>query len=55
MTADAEAVHLLLLQRWVALEGCTEGSEGEAELKAFVDVVEACEAKRWPLGREPGG
>ena len=27
----------------------------EAELAALVDVIEAYEAIRWPLGKEPGG
>ena len=51
MTADAAAMHGVLVQRADALEGCTEGSAEEAEFKAVVDVIEAYEAFRWPEGR----
>jgi len=50
-TATADRMHALLVMRTDALEGCTEGSPEEAELAALVDVIEAYQAVRWPLGR----
>ena len=52
---QADVMRGLLMRRADALAGCTECSEEEAELKVFVDALEAYEAKRWPLGKEPGG
>jgi hypothetical protein len=55
MTAEADAMHGALMRRADALTGCQEGSGEETELKAIVDLIEAYELKRWPLGKEPGG
>jgi hypothetical protein len=39
------------MDRADALMGCTENSPEQAELAALADVIEAYEARRWPLGR----
>jgi hypothetical protein len=52
---EADAMHALLVQRADALEGCSEGSPEETELSSIIDVVEAYEEKRRPLGKIPGG
>ena len=44
------ALILEAARRADALAGCTEGSHADAEPKAIVDLIEAYEAKRWPLG-----
>jgi hypothetical protein len=51
---EADAMHGLLVLRADKLEGCTEGSNEETELKMIADTVSAYEAKRWPDGVVPG-
>jgi hypothetical protein len=55
LIAEADAMHAALVRRAQALVGCMKGSVDEAELTAIADLLEAYEAKRWPLGKEPGG
>jgi hypothetical protein len=54
-SAEADAMHTLLMARADALEEYTDGSPEEAELKAIADALVAYEAKRWPYGKEAGG
>ena len=53
VTAVTDGMHAVLVQRADMLEGCPKGSVEEAELEVIVDAIEAYEAKRWPLGKEP--
>ena len=53
LTDVADAMHGTLMARADALAGCTEDSPEEAELKAVVDLIDAYEARRWPLGKDP--
>ena len=58
LTAEADAMHGMLMRRADALDGCSKGSDEEGELETIVDLLEAYEAKRWPLGKDlgvPGG
>jgi hypothetical protein len=53
LTGEADAMHGALMRRADALAGCTEGSDEQAELTTIVDLIEAYEARRWPLGKDP--
>ena len=55
LTAEADALHALLVKRADELVGCIEGSPEEAELATIADALDAYEEKRWPLGIVPGG
>jgi hypothetical protein len=49
----ADAMHALLVRR---ADDPTNSNGGDAaEPVAIVDAIEAYEAKRWPLGKRPGG
>ena len=54
-TAEADAMHVLLVLRADQLEGCFENSEEARELAMITEVLEANECKRWPDGKVPGG
>ena len=51
---EANAMHVMLVLRADALEGCTENSEEARELAMIAEAIEAYEAKRWPTGMIPG-
>ncbi len=53
LTVEADAMHRALMRRADTLVSCAEGTDKEEELKAISDLLEAYEAKRWPLGEEP--
>ena len=55
LTAEADALHSLLVLRADKLLGCIDGSEEESELKLIAKAVMAYEAKRWPDGKVSGG
>ena len=48
-------MHALLDRRADDLAAVSEGSPEEGELVAIVDVIEAYEKRRWPLGNVPSG
>jgi hypothetical protein len=54
-TAEADAMHSVLVLRAGALKGCSEGAPEEAELKTITDAIKAYEAARWPDGKVPDG
>ena len=53
LETKADATHGALMRRADELAGCMEGSDEEAELEAIIDAIEAYEAKRWPLAKDP--
>jgi hypothetical protein len=53
LTAETNAMHGALMRRADALAGCTNGSDEEGELETIVDLLEAYEVKRWPVGKDP--
>jgi hypothetical protein len=53
--AITDALHALLVKRADDLEGCAERSDGERELTAMTNAIEAYEAIGWPLGRTRDG
>lgn len=48
VTAEADALHALLVERADRLIGGQEGSAEEDDLEAVGEALEAYEAKRWP-------
>src|SRR5215510_9750588 len=54
-TAEADAMHALLVVRADALMGEPEASDGATELQLIANAVEAFEIKRWPRDKVPGG
>ena len=54
-TAEADAMHVLLVLRADQLEGCAENSEQARELAMIAEALEAYECKRWPDSKVPGG
>ena len=54
LVTEADAMHARLVKRADELVGCLEGSPEEQELAEIADILEAYEAKRWPLGKIPG-
>ena len=52
-TAEADAMHALLVLRADQIEAYTAGSPEETEFNAIADALEAYEPKRWPDGKVP--
>jgi hypothetical protein len=55
VTAVADGMHAVLVQRPDMLEGCPKGSVEEAEPESIVNAIEAYETVRWPTGKVDGG
>ena len=54
-TAEADAMHVLLVLRADQLEGCAKNSEEARELAMIGEALEAYECKRWPMPRCQAG
>jgi hypothetical protein len=54
-TAEADAMHTMLVLRADALTDCTENSVDARELAMITEPIEAFETNRWPHGKAPGG
>jgi hypothetical protein len=54
-SAQADTMHALPFSAPMRLEGCTEGSEEERQLKSIADAIEAYETISWPNGKVDGG
>ena len=53
-TAEADAMHVLLVLRADQLEGCTENSEEARELPMIAEAIEAYDCRCWPDGKVRG-
>jgi len=54
-TAEADAMHALLVVRADMLMSAPQESYAATELELITDAIDAYEAKRWPGGKIPGG
>jgi hypothetical protein len=55
LIGKAGAMHAAPVRRADARTDCDAGSPAEVERAFIVELIEAYEEKRWPLGKVPGG